>query len=106
MLLGTLRPDSASIYYFDTDFYKDRVNILKKISYASGYDRMPARLTVFENLDIVARIYGIPKNIRIERIKNLLQFFGIFDMCHKTVSGLFSRSKYLYDFGKSIYFKS
>ncbi len=88
MLLGTLIPDKGSISYFNLDFYKNVNKISKRISYASGYDRMPTRLTVFENLDIVGRIYGIPKDIRIQRIKNLLQSFGIFDKYDKQVSGL------------------
>lgn len=31
MLLGTLTPTSGSIKYFDQDFEKNRINILKKI---------------------------------------------------------------------------
>jgi ABC-2 type transport system ATP-binding protein len=58
MLLGTLTNTSGTISYFGNDFKKHRITALKRIGYASGYDKLPARLTVTENLDIVARIYG------------------------------------------------
>jgi len=80
MLLGTLTPSSGSINYFATNFAQHRIAALKKIGYASGYDRLPARLTVLENLDIVGRIYGLAKINRTQQIENLLKFFGIWDL--------------------------
>ena len=77
MLLGTLTPTSGSIMYFGNDFTKHRIASLKKIGYASGYDRLPARLTVRENLDIVGRIYGIRQPYRTQQIDRLLKFFRI-----------------------------
>lgn len=77
MLLGTLLPSSGEIKYFGKDFAQNQIASLKKIGYASGYDRLPARLTVKENLDIVARIYGIQEPSRSERIEKLLTAFGI-----------------------------
>src|SRR5690348_7728292 len=44
MLLGTLTPTSGMIAYFGTDFATHRIEALKKIGYASGYDKLPARL--------------------------------------------------------------
>lgn len=80
MLLGTLTESSGSITYFGKDFAKHRIESLKRIGYASGYDKLPARLTVTENLDIVGRIYNIPYTIRMERIKKLLQFFQLWEL--------------------------
>ncbi len=77
MLLGTLLPTRGSIAYFGNDFNNHRVAALKKIGYASGYDKLATQLTVFENLDIVGRIYGMPKQVRQQRIKELLSIFGI-----------------------------
>lgn len=88
MLLGTLTPSSGVINYFGRNFTNHRIQTLKKIGYASGYDKFPARLTVMENLDIVARIYAIPHTIRHERIKNLLQFFGIWELRDQQTSTL------------------
>jgi ABC-2 type transport system ATP-binding protein len=79
MLLGTLTPTSGMITYFGTDFATHRIEALKKIGYASGYDKLPARLTVAENLDIVGRIYGMPRAQRARQIETLLTFFGIWE---------------------------
>lgn len=79
MLLGTLTPSSGSIHYFGDDFARHRVASLKRIGYASGYDKLPARLTVMDNLDIVGRIYGIHQPQRAQQIEKLLRFFGIWD---------------------------
>ncbi len=59
MLLGTLTPSTGSISYFGADFAGNRIASLKRIGYASGYDKLPSQLTVLENLHIVGRIYGM-----------------------------------------------
>jgi ABC-2 type transport system ATP-binding protein len=46
MLLGTLTPSSGSIKYFDINFAQHSITSLKKIGYGSGYERLPARLTI------------------------------------------------------------
>jgi ABC-2 type transport system ATP-binding protein len=79
MLLGTLTSSCGSINYFGKDFTRHRIASLKKIGYASGYDKLPPRLTVAENLDIIGRIYGIPEPKRTQQIDKLLNFFGIAD---------------------------
>jgi len=88
MLLGTLTPSSGSIKYFDHDFAEHRIAALKKIGYANCYDRLPARLTVTQNLDIVGRIYGIPEPHRAKQIEKLLKFFGIDEMRNRQTGTL------------------
>jgi len=90
MLLGTLtpscakasegRPSHGPITYFGKDFKQNRIQALKRVGYASGYDKLPARLTVTENLDIVGRIYGLTYSVRMQQIEKLLKFFGIWEM--------------------------
>ena len=77
MLLGTLTPTSGTIYYNGLSFQESPTAALKKIGYASGYEKLPPRLTVAENLDIVGRIYGIPGSHRAQQIEHLLNVFGI-----------------------------
>lgn len=88
MLLGTLTPTSGEIAYFGTNFLTHREQILKKVGYASGYDKLPGRLTVVENLDVVARVYGLAEAQRRERIEKLLQAFGIEDKRHRQICTL------------------
>lgn len=88
MLLGTLTPSSGVIEYFGKDFMNHRIEILKKVGYASGYDKLPARLSIAENLDIVGRIYGLGKLERREHIEQLLTFFGIWDIRSRETGSL------------------
>lgn len=80
MLLGTLTPTSGMINFFGKEFERHRIEILKNVSYASGYDKLPARLTIIENLDIVGRIYGIPNPLRAQRLEEILRFFNMWEM--------------------------
>lgn len=88
MLLGTLTPTSGSIQYFGKDFVYHRRAILKKIGYASGYDKLPARLTVIENLDIIGRIYGLTHLYRQQKIARLLQVFRLWELRNRPAGGL------------------
>lgn len=77
ILLGTLLPSQGVITYFGYDFSNSRIQALQKIGYANGYDRLPARLTVVENLDIVGRIYGMSSSYRAKQIDTYLKIFDI-----------------------------
>lgn len=88
MLLGALTPSSGKIRYFGQDFALHRIAALKKIGYASGYDKLPARLTISENLDIVGRIYAIAQPQRSAQIEKLLKFFGIWHLADRQTGTL------------------
>lgn len=88
MLLGTLTSTNGTITYFGKDFNEHRITALKRIGYASGYDKLPARLTITENLDIVARIYGMTSAQRAVQIKKMLHAFGLQNMRDRQVGSL------------------
>lgn len=88
MLLGTLTPSCGTISYFNMDFAQNRIDALKKIGYASGYDRLPARLSVLENLDIIGRMYSMPAQRRAQQIETLLKFFGIWELRNQQTGSL------------------
>jgi ABC-2 type transport system ATP-binding protein len=88
MLLGTLTPTSGLVNYFGFDFSRYRIDSLKKIGYASGYDKLPARLTVIENLDIVGRIYGMMRLHREQKIEALLKTFGMWEKRNRQMGSL------------------
>ncbi len=78
MLLGSMTPTAGTISYFDMPFNAaNRTKILSKIGYASGYEKLPARLTVWENLDIIGRIYGFSYAERQQRITEMLEAFSM-----------------------------
>lgn len=88
MLLGTLTPTSGHITYFGKDFATHRIDILKKVSTASGYDKLHARLTVWENLDVVGRIYNMPPAHRVTQIEKVLKSFDMWQMKDKEMGSL------------------
>ncbi len=77
MLLGTLEPTSGNISYFGKEFYKNRSEILDQVTHASAYMKLPASLTIQENLEIVGRLYGMSLNSIRRRIDRLLEQFGM-----------------------------
>lgn len=89
MLLGLLTPTAGSISYFGMDLQKYRSDILRLVTFCSGYDKLPARMTIWENLDIIGRLYSIPSDERQQRIKDLLEFFNLWERRNKQV-GLLS----------------
>lgn len=88
LLLGILKPTSGKITYFGKDFSYNRSEILQHIGFASAYLKLAPRLTVYENLDIMGRLYGLNAAQRNERIHHDLTFFDLWDMRNKEVSTL------------------
>jgi ABC-2 type transport system ATP-binding protein len=85
MLLGTLTPSSGSIEYFGKNFATHRSEILQQIGFASSYLKLAPRLTIWENLDVFGRLYGLDTKTRNHEIETLLKFFGMWDIRHKEV---------------------
>lgn len=75
MVMGLIRPTSGEIRIFGLSFSRHRGEILRRMNIASPYLSLPTRLTVYESLDIYARLYGVTH--RAEKIAQLLQRFEI-----------------------------
>lgn len=88
MLLGTTAKTSGEIFYFEKEFEKNRSAILQEVNYASAYIRLPWRMTVWENLMVYARMYGV-KNPQ-KRIGTVLEFFRMSKYKHKGFNTLSS----------------
>ena len=59
MLLGVVTPTAGSIHMFGLDLSTCREAILQQVNFSSTYISMPQALTVEENLQVVARLYGM-----------------------------------------------
>lgn len=88
ILLSLMTPTSGTICYFGKDFLKKRSEILQHVSFASTYVKLPGKLTIFENLDIYARLYEMPRGIRLEKIEKHLKFFGMWNLKDKETATL------------------
>jgi ABC-2 type transport system ATP-binding protein len=83
MLINAIKPTSGSIFYFSQDFFCNTSEILRDISFASTYIKFPKELTVQENLDIFAQIYGLSRSERINQIDKYLKIFDMSFYRHK-----------------------
>ena len=88
MLLSALSPTSGTIEYFGKAFPKYKSEALQQVTFASTYIKMPWRLKVIENLRIYAMLYGVIDQVFEQRLKRFMDFFGVWEQRHKTMSQL------------------
>ena len=70
MMLGLIKPTSGKVMFDNQDINKiDKTKILSDVNFASPYIELPKKLTVRQNLDIYARLYGV-RNIN-EKISEI-----------------------------------
>jgi ABC-2 type transport system ATP-binding protein len=75
MLLGLLLPTSGSIRVLGADMARDRYRVLPRINFTSPYVDLPHRLTVEQNLDVYARLYGVRG--RRQQLQRLARAFDL-----------------------------
>lgn len=75
ILLGITLPDGGNIEYFGQNFYKHRESCLQRINFASAFNTLQGRITVWENLLVFAYLYEVtnPK----KKILELIEYFEI-----------------------------
>jgi len=86
MLLGLTTPNAGKIRIFGLDLGTHRQEILQQVNFSSTYTEMPYSLTIRESLRVFARLYNVPD--REEKIRSLLQTFGLLDIKTRTVRNL------------------
>ena len=78
MLYGLMLPDSGTVLYKGKDIEKCRNEYLKNIGIVTADDRsLYHKLTAYENLYYIGRIFHISKNDLDVKIKKLLNQLGI-----------------------------
>lgn len=78
MLLGISTFEGGSIKYFGKDFLKNRQKSLSRINFASAYNTLQGRISVWENLNVFAQLYSVKDSKK--KILNLLEYFEISDL--------------------------
>lgn len=87
MLLGLLTPDSGQIRLLGHDIGDDRFRALARLNFSSPYVELPHRLSVRENLQVFARLYGVRRPAgRIAELARDLQFEALLDRRTGTLS--------------------
>lgn len=75
MLLGLTTPTRGSISLFGYELKRHKRTILGWVNFSSAYTSLPTNLTVWENLIIFSKLYGI--NAAKKKINQLLELFEI-----------------------------
>ena len=69
MMLGLITPSSGEIFINDIPLNsKSRIKLLSLMNFASPYIELPKKLSVIQNLEVYARLYGV--NIKTRELKN------------------------------------
>ncbi len=101
MLLGLIKPSKGEILLDGKNFEKiNREKILSKFNFASPYVELPKKLTVKENLEIYARLYGI-KNFS-DRINEITDELNLNLFINKKTGELSSGQKNRVSLAKSL----
>jgi len=59
MLMGVITPSAGSIRILGIDMVRERYRALPRMNFSSPYVDLPSRLSVYENLLVYARLYGV-----------------------------------------------
>jgi ABC-2 type transport system ATP-binding protein len=86
MLLGLTTPTSGRIEIFGKDLQANRVELLSRMNFSSTYTALPGNLYVWQNLNVFARIYGVPNAKK--KIAELLDLMEIGDLRNRVTGQL------------------
>lgn len=75
LLLGLTTPTSGRVSVLGMDIETKRRAILQRVNFSSAYISLPSNLTVWENLFVFARLYGLRKPR--SKIMDLLERFEL-----------------------------
>jgi len=79
MMIGLLNPDSGSIIINGHDIQREPLEVKRNIGYVPDNPDVYDRLTGIEYLNFMADVYGVPADLRKERIKYFLDIFELND---------------------------
>jgi ABC-2 type transport system ATP-binding protein len=75
LLVGLITPTSGTARLFGLEVHRQRRAVLQRVNFSSAYVSLPTNLTVWENLFIFARLYGLRKPHK--KIAALLDLFEL-----------------------------
>ena len=91
MLLGLLLPDAGTVGVLGEDMLRHRHRVLRRMNFSSPYLDLPHRLTVRQNLEIYARLYGLSD--RDERTAALAKDLQITELLDRKTGSLSAGQK-------------
>ena len=101
MMLGLITPTSGKIYIDDTCLGpKNRIELLSLMNFASPYIELPKKLTVKQNLEVYARLYGVVEINK--RVDEMVVDLNLKNFLHKKTGELSSGQKNRVSLAKSL----
>jgi ABC-2 type transport system ATP-binding protein len=88
IMMGVLTPSGGDVRVFGLSPIKDRHRLADRVNFSSAYVQLPFNLSVGQNLDIFARLYGVPH--RSVKIASLLESFRLADKAKARTGSLSS----------------
>ena len=101
MMLGLISPTSGEILIDGIKLNsKNRIKLLSLMNFASPYIELPKKLTVKQNLDVYARLYGVIN--KAERIEELVEDLNLNKFLNRNTGELSSGQKNRVSLAKSL----
>ena len=101
MMLGLITPTSGQIFINEISLEpKNRIALLSLMNFASPYIELPKKLTVKQNLEVYARLYGVKKIS--DRISEMTEDLNLKDFLNKKTGELSSGQKNRVSLAKSL----
>ena len=101
MMLGLITPTSGEIFIDGIKLNSEnRINLLSLMNFASPYVELPKKLTVRQNLEVYARLYGVIN--KVERIEELVEDLNLSKFLNKNTGELSSGQKNRVSLAKSL----
>ena len=101
MMLGLITPTSGEIFIDSVKLNSEnRITLLSLMNFASPYVELPKKLTVRQNLEVYARLYGVSN--KVERIEELVEDLNLSKFLDKNTGELSSGQKNRVSLAKSL----
>tara|TARA_B100000575_G_scaffold294407_1_gene310138 strand:- start:2348 stop:3073 length:726 start_codon:yes stop_codon:yes gene_type:complete len=101
MMLGLITPSNGKVLINDEIFNNsNKINLLSQMNFASPYIELPKKLTVIQNLEIYARLYGVT-NFK-QRIEEMTEELDLKNFLKKKTGELSSGQKNRVSLAKSL----
>ncbi|MFY9627418.1 MAG: ABC transporter ATP-binding protein [Methylocystis sp.] len=91
MIMGLIEPTTGAIHALGCDMAHERDKVLGRMNFESPYVDMPHRLTVRQNLNVFAMLYGVAG--REEKIARLAEDFALMDFLDRPTGRLSAGQK-------------
>ncbi|MBI5873855.1 MAG: ABC transporter ATP-binding protein [Candidatus Omnitrophica bacterium] len=102
MIVGITEPTAGDIEIFGEPFRSGDIEPLKRIGYVPETTSLPGYFTVYELLDFYAQIFDMPVDIKIQRIRHLLEMVGLSKERHVLLRNLSMGQLRLVDFMQAL----